>query len=163
MVDEIKLIPNPDRPPEEEIIKADQFLKENDGLQRNPFNTSSELALKIKAARKIMQKARLPKDIDITLRNDIPIPEYFSKQDDYIYLFSDNSLRIKYLNEYPESRYKGKYAGKKYQESHISFYNRQALIRPIGVFQDPLDVFLLGYWAFENVADRLPMDYKYKP
>ena len=86
--------------------------------------------------------------------------EYFIQEDDEYYLFSENPLRVKYLNEHPESNYPGKKSDNQYQESQMTLYSQEALFSPTGTFQDPLEVFLLGYWAFEKVADQLPIDYK---
>jgi hypothetical protein len=162
VVDEIRMIPNPDRPSDKKIAEAELFVKKNGGLQRNPYVESATITQQLKVANDILEKAKLTKFVNITLRKDLPLDEYFTKEEDGYYLFSENPLRVKYLNEYPESRYPGEKSGQRYQESHMTFYNQEAMVYPIGIFKDPLEVFLLGYWAYEKVADRLPIDYKPK-
>jgi hypothetical protein len=161
VVDEIRMIPNPERPSSEEIAKAELFVKKHSGLQRNPYVTDNQIVQELKVAKAILDKSVLPKFVNITLRKDLPIEEYFIKENDGYYIFSENPLRVKYLNEYPESKYPGKKSGHKYQESQMTFFNQEAQVYPDGIFKDPLEVFLLGYWAFEKVADNLPMNYKY--
>jgi len=160
VVDEIRMIPNPARPSDEEIAEAEMFVNKNGGLQRNPYQSDQKITNTLKKANEVLEKAKLEKFIKITLRSNLSMEEYFIQEDDEYYLFSENPLRVKYLNEHPESNYPGKKSDDQYQESQMTLYSQEALFSPTGTFQDPLEVFLLGYWAFEKVADQLPIDYK---
>ena len=58
-----------------------------------------------------------------------------------------------------EDKYPSKFPGKNYQVSKIKFLDEKAFLNPIGVLENPLDIVLEGYWAYEKVADKLPLDY----
>jgi hypothetical protein len=82
-----------------------------------------------------------------------------------LFLDSDENmaLRVTYLDAYQEGNYRklsGDSSGTKGQVSRMTLYDERILINPKGLFHNPMDVFLEGYWGFKKVPDQLPLDYK---
>lgn len=166
-IDHVKLIPNPKRPSEEQILEAEEFVRKHGGLQRNPYENNSKINKKLQLANDILTKAKkLNRFTEITLRKNIPLKDYFEKENESMFLFSEHSsMRIKYKNEYQEGNYKSPdetFSSKNHQVSRITLYDKKVLVNSMGLFHNPLDVILEGYWGFEKVADWVPLDYKPK-
>jgi hypothetical protein len=46
-----------------------------------------------------------------------------------------------------------------YQASKLVLYTESVLLDKSGIFIEPLDIFMEGYWGYEKTADALPLDY----
>ena len=163
-VDLIRLIPNPEYPSEEEIEKAETLVAKHGGLQRNPYNQDPQIEKKLKLAREILRRAEeLNRFVHITIRGKVPIHDYFEKTEDGMFLFNDEeAMRIRYRNEYQESNYKSPdetFNSQNHQISRITLYDERVLVNSMGLFHNPLDALLEGYWSFEKVGDKVPLDY----
>jgi hypothetical protein len=166
-VDLVKLIPNPDYPTEEQVFEAEEIVRKHGGLQRNPFQNDPQLDRKVKLANEILRKAEeFNEFIEVPIKRKMRFEDYFEKDEEGMYLFSEYpDLRIKYKNEYQERNYKSPdetYTSKNHQVSRIKLYDERVLVNSMGLLHNPLDVLLEGYWAFEKVADKVPLDYKPK-
>jgi hypothetical protein len=165
-VELIRLIPNPDRPTESDIAEAEAFVSKHGGLQRNPYDSDPNIEKKLKLANEILKKAeKLNRFIHMTIRAKVPIQDYFKRTEDGMFLVNEEeAMRIRYRNEYQESNYKSPdetRSSRNHQVSRITFYDERILVNSMGLFHNPLDALLEGYWAFEKVADQLPLDYKH--
>jgi hypothetical protein len=47
----------------------------------------------------------------------------------------------------------------KYQENFIKLLSNKAKVKANGTLEKPFNVFVTGYWSFEQFADDLPSDY----
>lgn len=160
-VEEVKLIPNPDRPSDEEIAKAENLIRRKGNLQRSAQIRNKELDRQLEYADSIMSLAHLKKFVNIVIKPNLRIEDYFEEYEEEFYLFSDNELRVRYMKEYAESNYNNPaYQAKDHQVSKLTLYDSEVLLSPIGTFHNPLDVLTEGYWAFEKVGDLLPFNYR---
>jgi len=160
VVDNIKRIPNPDRPSNKEILAAMEFLRKNQGLQNNPYKSNSEIQNKIEEAQQTLERAKLPEFIDEVLGANIDLKYYaILHRDLEVYLQFSNTLRVTYPDEKIDKNYTSNEQDADYQFSLVNMYVKRAKIHESGVFDRPYDVFLRGYWAFEKVGDQLPLDY----
>jgi hypothetical protein len=159
VVDNLKRIPNPERPSNQEIKKALEFLQKTQGLQNDPYKSSSALNDKIIAAQKTLELAKLPEFIDEVLDSNMILMKYGFADDVGIYLQFFHTLRVTYLDEKPDKNYDTSQSSSEYQVTMLNLYKKKAYIHESGIFERPYDVFLRGYWAFEKVGDKLPLDY----
>ena len=166
-VDKVKLIPNPNLPTEEEIRSAKEDIRRYGGLQLDPYSTyNMNKGLVLKAANRVLQNSKAMPFVEVPIQRNLSIDEYFVKENDGLFLFSDEdeevAFRITYLNAYQESGYQKLNGGstRKEQVSRMTLYDQRVLINPKGLFHNPLDVFLEGYWGFKKVPDQLPLDYQ---
>ena len=161
VVEEVRLIPNPDRPSDEEIAKAQNLIKRKGNLQKNPMVRNIELDRQLKYADSIVSRAHLKKFVNIVIRPNLAIDDYLEEYEGGFYLYSDNELRVRYMLEYQESNYMMPgYHADDHQVSKLTLYDSEILLNPVGTFHNPLDVLMEGYWAFEKVGDLLPFNYK---
>jgi hypothetical protein len=163
VVDQIKHIPNPERPSYEEIIAAEKFLTRHSGLQKNPYKRSSEIDNGIINAENVIARSQLPEFIDELIESNFILRKYaLLHHDGEIYLKFSEFLRITYTKEAPDRNYKIPQENSKYQVSMFKLTNKNNFVQihKLGVFKKPLDVFIQGYWAFEKVGDALPFNYK---
>lgn len=163
VVDHFKLVPNLDRPSEEQIKKARALVQKKGRLQRNPFHIDIELDLNLDTARKILKDAELNPLIEKVTKEVLESNE-FTKYDTINKKFSlkfTDFLRVTYLKEPEEKKFRrGAIKRLSYQVSHISMYVTEAsIVKFKGVMEDPLDVLLEEYWGYEKMADALPLDY----
>ncbi len=163
VVDHFKLLPNPDRPSEEQIQKARLLVKKKGRLQRNPFHTDIQLDLNLDTARKILKDATLDPFIEKVTKEVLESHE-FTKYDAINKKFSlkfTDFLRVTYLKESEEKRFRREDIKRlSYQISHISMYVPEtSIVKFKGVLEEPLDVLLEQYWGYEKMADALPLDY----
>ncbi len=74
-------------------------------------------------------------------------------------------LSIIYTREPEEKNYSTGMFGKHKkasgnQTSAITLLTKTAILNPSGSITNPLDVFVEGYWGYEQFADLLPLDYQ---
>jgi len=160
IVDELKRIPNPKRPSNQEILAAMELIRKTQGLQNDPYKGNNAIKNKVSKAKETLELSKLPEFIDEVLAKNIPLLKYGILHSDLeTYLQFPNTLRITYLDEKLDKSYDSNETNSKYQVSLVDLYEKKAKIHESGVLDRPYDVFLRGYWAFEKVGDKLPLDY----
>ena len=160
LVDEIELKRNPDRPTNKEIAKAARLLNVQAGLQKNPFNKNINLELEVDKAIATLDKAKMKRFSEVLKKRNLNFKEFIRTDSITPYLYSKNLLKVRYMREFEDDKYPSKFAGRNYQVSRIRFTNEKVMLNPLGILENPLDIVLEGYWAFEKVGDALPLDYQ---
>jgi hypothetical protein len=170
VVDKVKLVPNPNLPTDEEIAAAKEIVRRYGGLQLNPYSTyNMNSGLKLKAANDVLKRSKGNQFIEVPIQINLPVDQFFTSEEEGHFLFLEDdedgnmAYRVRYENAYQESNYQklnDNATTTKQQVSRITLFDDKILINPKGIFHNPLDVFLEGYWGFKKVADQLPLDYK---
>lgn len=162
VVNQFKRVPNPDRPTEVQIKRAKELLTLNGGIVIG--NKITEPKTPIDSAKVIMNKIRLPKYRDYLYKKNVPYNQMVLKEKGVIFLKFDNYLSVIYTKEPEEENYlQGLFKRKKalgVQTSAITLLVEKAILDPSGDIIRPLDVFVEGYWGYEQFANLLPLDYK---
>ena len=110
----------------------------------------------------ILQKARLPKYNDQYYKRNLQEDDLIYERDSNIYLKFDNFLAITYTKEKEEPNYINFLSRRRTRGNQISYINLTAdevILGPSGEIINPLDYFSEGYWAYEQYADQLPLNY----
>jgi len=166
LVHQFKRVANAERPSEEKIKKAREYIKLNSS-QGLPINFSKKIKTPITAldsALWTIQRVRLPKYRDYLYKKNVPYEDMITKDKAMVLLNFENYLSIVYTKEregqnYTGSNSKGK-SGSNNQSSSITMTSKTAILDPSGIVIDPLDIFAEGYWSYEQFADLLPLDYQ---
>ena len=58
-----------------------------------------------------------------------------------------------YINYFSRRRVRGP------QTSYITLTTEEVILGPLGNIINPLDYYSEGYWAYEQYADQLPLNY----
>lgn len=91
-----------------------------------------------------------------------PYDKEFSEMDSsLLWIYPPGRLRVAYMDEYPEPEYLTKNNLSRQttiQISQVDFLEGIS-VEPNGYAYDRHDIILLGYWAWEKLADFLPYDY----
>lgn len=85
--------------------------------------------------------------------------DFLIKDNNKVILKFQNYLDINYMNEKEEYNFRKGPNRLNYQSSKIILFTESVLLDPSGIFIEPLDVFMEGYWDYEKIADALPLDY----
>lgn len=150
----MKHIPNPDRPDDQIIAEAKKRLEEIQDLSYSLF---------IDSLTAVVEKEKLPKTIE-KIGNELLSPEAYSRRvDGAIELDFESFLQITYTNaklprEYIQSFHYGYRPNTDNPVSNIQLIS-PITIYPSGQESNPLHLHLYGYWAWQKMADSLPMDY----
>jgi len=167
VVDKIKLVVNPKLPPEEQIQEAEELVRKYAALQRNPSKIDPSMTVKLQEATEFLKQVEMNRYIEVPIKRNLTIKDYFVEEEDGKYLFIEDhektAFRIEYQNEYIENYYEnpsGQYTSRMRQVSRLTLLDSKVLVNSMGLLHNPLDVFLEGYWAYEKVPNRLPLDYK---
>lgn len=72
----------------------------------------------------------------------------------------NNILEVIYFNEPEEYNYRFENKRLDKQVSMLRLTSKYAIITPNNRLSNPLDVYFQGYWAYEQFADTLPIDYQ---
>jgi hypothetical protein len=162
VMDLFERIYNPNRPAQEKIDEAKKLIREKGGLQVNPFKRNQQLDRKLAYARDIIEKSYIKKHIEKDIKKSISLVDFTLEKDKKYSLKFSKFLRIFYTKEPEEKRYQKEsdIPFKNFQTSIISLNESTVRITASGVLEKPLDVFLEGYWAYEKIADALPLDYQ---
>lgn len=168
VVDKIKLVPNPNLPSEEEMNAARKVVEQYGGWHFNKrTNFDIQVAQKLTSANHALSRSQINRFIEIPIQTNISIDDYFVKEEDGMFLFMEDddeiAFRVRYLNAYQEANYKkvsDNYTTNKEQSSRMTLFEDRVLVNSLGLFHNPLDVYLEGYWSFKKVADELPVNYK---
>lgn len=147
-------IPNPDRPEDHVIENAKKRMEEIQELSYSLFKDSLST---------LLEKEKLPKTIE-KIGDELLSPQAYSRKvDGAIELNFENYLQIIYIQgklpkEYTQSFHR------EYRPNTSRPVSNIRLISPITIYpsgqeSNPLHLHLYGYWAWQKMADSLPMDY----
>lgn len=183
VVDQYKKVPNPKRPHDSIIKKAQKALRSLLAKQgtkpvqfissKNPQNIqidlnsmkSSPIILgdtgdkKTDSLMNIIRKSRLKKFIDVTTRRNLTEQDISYKKDSIYHLRFDHFLKVKFLGEPEEDNYRIGKAKLNHQISYANLYVKSTPIGKNGTLLNPLDLLITGYWGYEKLADTVPLDY----
>jgi hypothetical protein len=161
-VDLVERVPNPKRATPEEIKKANMYISEQ--KFRNVYvDFKKEIVApttKLDSAIIMVNSSKLPTHITKLIKRDIPVKRLLFYNNSVYNLRFDNYLRIRYHKEGEEKSYLPNRKRLNYQESIIGLSYGSTIVNLNGTFQNPLDVYVTGYWAFEQFGDELPLDYE---
>ncbi|GGG95286.1 hypothetical protein GCM10011416_10980 [Polaribacter pacificus] len=154
---------NPERPTDQEIAKARELIKLSN-INTFDYRFKTEPETMIDSAMVVLQKVSLPKHKNYLYKQGVPLNDIRQKEGNNMILSFDNYLSIIYTKEAEEKNYIMGLFGKKreplnVQTSEMTMLVKKAILDPSGEIINPLDVFYEGYWAFEQFADALPLNY----
>ncbi|SDS42610.1 CarboxypepD_reg-like domain-containing protein [Polaribacter sp. KT25b] len=163
LVHQFKRVPNPERPSEEEIKKAREFVQLNKEII-NSFKIIDTSNTALTNAISTLNKVKLPKFIDYLYKSKIPVNEIISQKNGVFYLDFENNISVVYTKELEETGFITRNAFSKIrnplpQSSAIIPLKFPSILDKDGALVNPLDVFYEGYWSYEKFADSLPLDY----
>lgn len=162
-INQFRRDPNPERPSDKEIERAREIVKLSN-INTYDFQFKAAPETMLDSAMVVLQKSSLPKFKDYLYKQGVPLNEIVQFEDSKHILSFPNYLSIIYTKEAEEDNYVMGIFGKKrsplaVQTSAMTMLVKQALLDPSGEIINPLDVFYEGYWAFEQFADALPLNY----
>lgn len=163
VINQFKRIKNPQRPSDAEIRKARLFLRSRGSINYTKKISTPKNA--IDSALITIRKSRLSRYVDYVYKKNVPLDEIVLKDSTKNYLVFENYLNIVYTKEKEDPNYVGSvFSSRKRnlgpQTSSIVLIKKRPYIEPSGQIVNPLDVFYEGYWAFEKMAETLPLDYE---
>jgi len=156
---------NPNRPTEEQIEKARQIIKLAGVTSlKLPKKTGKPSSI-VDSSIEVLQKVSLPKHIDYLYKQDLNSLELIQKKGSKNFLSFKNYISIIYTKEKEENNYVMGMFGQKrkplnVQTSSMVMLTSTATLENTGEINNPLDVFYEGYWAYEQFADTLPLNYQ---
>lgn len=156
--------PNPDRPTEKQIKHARQIVKLS-GIKSMSFQNTAHPNSAVDSAIVVLRKASLPKFKDYLYKQGIAAAELIEKKAAKTILSFNDYISVIYTKEAEENNYVMGIFGKKraplnVQTSAVTMLTKTALLEKTGEIINPLDVFYEGYWAYEQFADMLPLNYQ---
>lgn len=163
LVEELFRIPNPHRPPQEEI---DRNVEKYRSLARSATMGTTRLVVSNSigsdSLRYWSRMQREPVVIDSVGREMNESPDLHADEDGKV--FFKGILRVRYLNEKEEFGYtkvsRKRYA-ENFQTSEIHFLDESLKIYQNGYYEDVKSIFIEGYWNWStNLAELLPLDYR---
>ena len=161
VINKSEILPNPNRPSEEEIQEAIAKLSGNTSfLEKQNLNS-------------IIQKQSLPKNIEgfsdeILFRNEL----IEKARNGFIFITYDQPFFVNYILEKEEPAYHESLvkrsnqiqavqtASLNYQFSKIQMTGKALRIFEDGSYFHPYDLYMEGYMAWERIGDMMPFNYK---
>ena len=188
IIDQSKKVPNPERPSDSVIKRTRQYLRSIKGLGKptglviSSKNSTVSLAtdkvknvtpskkttnsksfdLKRDSALAILRKSHLKKLIKVPLKKKLSQNDFVIQSGNRMAVKFQHYLDIRYLNEEEEDNYRRGPGKLKHQASSLTLFTEYVELDKAGIFIQPLDVFVEGYWSYEKIADLLPLDYNPK-
>lgn len=165
IVNQFKRVLNPDRPSDQEIKLASEFVKlSNTSNDVNLSKKISQPKTPLDKAIVILQKKKLPKYNDYLYKRNVEYENMCSFLENNYYLNFNNHLSIIYTKESEEDNYLiGMFGQRKkatgMQTSNIVLLEGKVLIDKFGIPAKPNSLFNEGYWGFESFANMLPLNY----
>ena len=164
IIHQFKRVPNPERPSEEAIKKAREFVR----LSKSPIDFSKKIEepkTALDSSIVILRKVNLPKFTDYLYKSSVPSDSIISLKKGVVSLDFENNLSIVYTKEKEEKGYILRNTFSKMREplaqtSSIIALNIPTILDKNGFLVSPLDVYYEGYWAYEKFGNSLPMDYE---
>lgn len=166
VVEELFRVPNPNRPPQEEI---DRNLEKYRALARSAMLGSTSFVISgsgpTDSLRYWNRMRREPAVIDSVGRKMNESSELRVDLEGHITY--KGILRVQYLNEKEEfgyTRRSGKRYAEDFQTSVIHFLDDSLRLYENGYYEDVKSIFIEGYWSWStNLAEQLPLDYSPNP
>ncbi|ALI98887.1 carboxypeptidase-like regulatory domain-containing protein [Rufibacter tibetensis] len=159
----LQRLPNPSRPPEEEIQAGLKRARSQMGNQMviTPSSNGNEDSLTY-----WMRMSRVDKTVAFLHKDPIPYDQMVVLEptgDRHRLQFLDY-LNVVYTKEKEELNYINQSAFAKrrtptYQTSLLTLLEPYTFIEPNGMILNPYSHVVEGYWAFEKLAEMLPLDY----
>lgn len=164
VVNQFRRVPNPKRPTEAQIKQARELVR----LHHNTIDFSKKVTqpkTALDSALVVLRKVSLPKFEDFLYKRDVPYTGMMFAKDKQLHLQFKDYLSITYLNEPEEKNYLSGLFGRRkratgVQTSAMTMLTKKAILDATGEIINPLDVFVEGYWGFEQFANALPLDYQ---
>ena len=164
IIHQFKRVPNPERPSEEAIKKAREFVR----LSKSTVDFSKKIEVPkttLDSSIVTLRKVSLPKSIDYLYKSNVPSDSIISVKEGIYYLDFENNLSIVYTKEKEEKGYILRNAFSKMREplaqtSSIIAIHIPTILDKNGLLVSPLDVYYEGYWSYEKFANSLPLDYE---
>ncbi|KOY51399.1 carboxypeptidase-like regulatory domain-containing protein [Polaribacter dokdonensis] len=157
----VQKIKNPERATNEEIKKANNYITQQ--KMKNVFvDFSKEIdypSNKLDSAIIAVNSSKLPLFTYKIINKYIKQKEFFNKINNDYFLSFQHELRVKFMAEEEEKNYPRNGPKLKHQESYIRLLKNQVKVNANGTLEKPFNVFVTGYWSFEQFADDLPTDY----
>lgn len=160
-IDQFKRIRNPKRPSDTAIAEARKFIR----AHKAAINFSKKIRSPknaLDSALVILRKAREPKFNDHYYKRDLRENDLIFTRNSQVFLRFENFLAITYTKEKEEANYLNFLSRRRAirnQQSYIALSVEQVILGPAGEIINPLDYYSEGYWAYEQYADQLPLNY----
>ena len=156
---------NSKRPKDHQIKHARNIIKLTGIGLVNFQKKITKPITQIDSAIVVLRKASLPKYADYLYKSDAHQKEITTKINNKHVLSFKNYISVIYQNEPEETNYVMGPFGKKrqtlnVQTSSMVMLTKSAILEKTGEIINPLDVFYEGYWAYEQFADTLPLNYQ---
>ena len=163
-IDQFIKLKNKNYPTEEELLFSKNIFKMyRENLSPIHYQkTIKTPKTKLDSALLISRKARhMRKTKDSIVKSSLNYNDISFRLDKKVFLSFQNWLKVTYLREKNE-RFEGFHVKKKYnnQRSSIILFDENIEITNYGQLINPLRALILGNWAFEKIADTLPLDYQ---
>jgi hypothetical protein len=107
----------------------------------------------------ILSRGRLKRFIDVKLKDSLIEKDFLVRINNQVILKFQHYLDVKFMNEKEEYNFRLGSNRLDYQVSKLVLYTESVLLDKSGVFIEPLDIFMEGYWSYEKTAYTLPLDY----
>ena len=176
VIDQSKKIPNPKRPSEEVLKKTRNYFKtisggvspngitisnKNSSVNFTPKTSTKVTSLDFKrdSALSIIRDGRLSPFIKVPLKKKLHLNDFVIRSGNKMAVQFQHYLDIRYLKEEEEGNYRRGPGKLKHQASSLTLFTKYVEIDKSGIFIQPLDAFVEGYWSYEKIADMLPLDY----
>ncbi|WP_299121785.1 carboxypeptidase-like regulatory domain-containing protein [uncultured Tenacibaculum sp.] len=164
LINQFKRVLNPERPSEEKIKMAREFIR----LHNKNINFSKRITTPktpLDSALVTLRKSRLTKYKDYLYKRDVPYKDMIEYIENNPFLNFENYLSITYTKESEEDKYLiGMFGRRKkasgVQTSNIVLLEKKSQIENYGILLNPHSIFNEGYWAFESFANMLPLNYQ---
>lgn len=161
-VDQFRRTINEDRPSDQEIIKARQILKKA-GTTIDYTKKIVKPKNALDSAIVIVRKVNMPKYHETIYKKNVPYEDIIYTNNGITFLDFKNFLLIRYLKEKEEPNYLNYLRHRQRvgaQTSKVTLLSDRVILDPNGKIIKPLDYYSEGYWAYEQYADMLPLDYQ---
>lgn len=155
---------NPARPSEKTIEQARQLVKLA-GVSTVDFSKEIIKATNpTDSAILVLRDASLPKFVNYIDKDESPATEFIEKKSNKTFLTFNDYISVTYTKEPEEDNFVMGLFGKKrktldMQTSSVVILKNPVEIKNTGEIVNPLYIFSEGYWAFEQFADALPLNY----
>ncbi len=160
----LQRLPNPNRPPEEEIQAG---LKRARSQMSGPVVVKSNSSGPEDSLQYWMRMSRLDKTVTYLYKDPIPYHQIIAPDSvrngqlkllfsDYLnVVYTKEKEELGYVNQQPFSQRRAP----TFQTSLITLTEPYTYIEPNGMIVNPYSHMVEGYWAFEKLAEMLPLDY----
>ncbi|NVK52453.1 MAG: carboxypeptidase-like regulatory domain-containing protein [Flavobacteriaceae bacterium] len=158
---------NKERPSDKEINTARKLAKLYPIMNLNLSKKIQKPKTSLDSIIVVLQKSNYPKFKDYLYKKNVPPAGVIKTTSNKILLSFDNFLSVIYTKEKEEENYVRGPFGRirkplKVQTSYIVLLAKDVELDKTGEVINPLAIHYEGYWAFEQFADALPLNYQPK-